>query len=310
MAYSGPFSKFTDVIPYIESTIGVGKEVWLVFDMDETLAYWDFYLPVAQKKVNKELSAEAFFNKHDRAQGIIRPSAMPFFNTLLAKGFVINFAIYSNTQKKGRVELIAEKMKGAVGGNPNFRVCFLFYNHFLGNPAEVEPKRLNVNVLGLSQYYDPKKTMETIRYGFKESGHPVDESALFFFDDKEKHTDILSAIGKQYILMEEYKGKGKEESSGSGSFFSRGPASSGSASSGPASSGPAAAYVPPPSSVKRGFTKAFEVPNVAAAVPTTGKYVPPSMYRPANGAAKGGRRRTRRTHHRSKKTQRARRRTH
>lgn len=298
MAYSGPFSKLTDVISYIESTIGVEKEIWLVFDMDETLAYWDFYLPAAVKKANKELSAAAFFNKHDRAQGIIRPSAVPFFNTLLEKGFVINFAIYSNTQKKGRVELIAEKMKAAVAENPNFRVCFLFYNHFLGNPAEVELKRLNVNVkdLGSSQYYDPKKTMETIRYGFEKSGYPVDESALFFFDDKEKHTDILSAIGKQYILMEEYKGKGKEESS----VFSRGSTSSGSTSS-----GSAAMHVPPSTSTKRGFTNAFEA---SAPVPTTGKYVPRSMSPLANGAAKGGRR-TRRSKIRSKKTQRARRST-
>lgn len=298
--FSGPYSKFTDVIPYIESTIGFGKEVWLVFDMDETLAYWDFYLPVAVKKANKELTAAEFFNKYDEAQKIIRPSIVPFFNTLLAKGLTINFAIYSNTQKKGRVELIAERMKAAVGGNPNFRVCFLFYNHFPGNPGEVEPKRLNVNIAGLgeSQYYDAKKTMETIRYGFMNSGYPITQSsALFFFDDKDKHTDILSTIGKQYILMEEYKGKEKEESSASGSFFSRGSTSSGSASSGSTSSGSAKAYVPPSSSTKRDFTKAFET---SPATPTTGKYVPPSM----RGKGKGGSRRTRRSKIRSKKTRR------
>ena len=93
--------------------------------------------------------------------------------------------------------------------------------------------------------------------------------------------------------MEEYKGKENEKSSASGPFLNRGSASSGSTSSGSAT-----AYVPPSSSTKRDFTKAFEA---SPATPTTGKYVPPSM----RGKGKGGRRRTRRSKIRSKKTRRA-----
>ena len=97
--------------------------------------------------------------------------------------------------------------------------------------------------------------------------------------------------------MEEYKGKENEKSSASGPFLNRGSASSGSASSGSTSSGSAKAYVPPSSSTKRDFTKAFET---SPATPTTGKYVPPSM----RGKGKGGSRRTRRSKIHSKKTRR------
>ena len=217
MAPSGPFSKFTDALPYIESTIGVKKEVWMAFDMDETLGYWDFYLSQAHKG-NKKLDAASFFEKHDRAQQIIRPSVIPFFKVLLAKGITINFAIYSNSQKKDRLEVVARTIESALGesagrpGHPRFRVCFLFYNHFPVNPAEVEPKRADVNIAGINagHYYKAEKTMVSIEHGYKLSGHPVkDPAALFFFDDKE-YMDISSKIGSNYILMEEYHGKGKE----------------------------------------------------------------------------------------------------
>lgn len=230
MAPSGPFSKFTDALPYIESAVGMKKEVWMAFDMDETLAYWDFYLTQAQKG-NKKLDAASFFEKHDRAQQIIRPSVIPFFKALLAKGITINFAIYSNSQKKDRLEVVARTIENALGRHASFCVCFLFYNHFPVNPAEVEPKRADVNIAGINagHYYKAEKTMASIEHGYESSGHPLtDPASLFFFDDKE-YADISSKIGSNYILVEEYHGKGKEgaepvqaaSSTGKRSFGSR-----------------------------------------------------------------------------------------
>ncbi len=211
MAPSGPFSKFTDALPYIESTLGMKKEVWMAFDMDETLAYWDFYLTQAQKG-NKKLDALSFFQKYDRAQQIIRPSVIPFFKALLTKGIRINFAIYSNSQKKDRLEVVARTIENALGSHAGFRVCFLFYNHFPVNPAEAEPKRADANIAGINagHYYKAEKTMESIMRGYESSGHPLtDPASLFFFDDKE-YADISSKIGSNYILVEEYHGKAKE----------------------------------------------------------------------------------------------------
>ena len=205
------YKKFTDALPYIESTIGKKKEVWMAFDMDETLAWWDFYLSQAQKE-NKKLGAPAFFQKYDRSHQIIRPSVIPFFQALLGKGITINFAIYSNSQKKDRLEVVAHTIENALGQHPRFRRCFLFYNHFFVNPAEVEPKRQNKNIESLDprEYYKAEKTMATINYGYDSCGHPVsDPDALFFFDDKE-YDNISSEIGPRYILVEEYHGKGKE----------------------------------------------------------------------------------------------------
>ncbi len=210
MPTSGPFVKFTDALPYIERELEGKKEGWFVFDMDETLAYWDFYLTQAQKG-NKKLDAQSFFNKYDRAQQIIRPSVIPFFRKLLEKGKIINFAIYSNSQRKDRLEVVASTIENALR-HPNFHVCFLFYNHFAAKPDEVEPKRKNVNVEGIDPrfYFRAEKTMATIEHGYGASGRPLtDPEALFFFDDKE-YMDISSKLGPNYILVEEYHGKGKE----------------------------------------------------------------------------------------------------
>jgi hypothetical protein len=293
------FSDFTEAIPYIESTIGTKKEVWFAFDMDETLAYWDFYLP-AHYKGYKEASASDFYNfiesgelkdKSGQRNQILRPSTIEFLAYFLNKGIAVNFAIYSNTTKQDRTVKIAEILKEQLGVNPNFRICFLYHNKFIGKANDAGAARLsvsgarsNVNLKVPTEPFRPDKTMESIREGYAAAGHPIpkkggndDYSALFFFDDVE-YGSIESVIGSNYILMERYKGKVAE----------------------------AAAAAP---SGKRAFSTAFEKASTSAAAAPSGSRFAALKEGSRRGGRRGGRH-TRKLQRRSKKTRRVRRSVH
>lgn len=189
--------EFSDALAHsIIEKVGERKEAWLVFDMDETLAHW--------KKVKKE---DVFS---------LRPTVIPFLQKLINANIKIHFAIYSNTHSKSRVETIASTIGNAFEGNPLFHLCFLFYNHFKGNPSEVGLRRLplntNVSKIGNAkrELYDVNKTVESIRHGFSESGIPLTEvdiiTNLFFFDDL-IYPSIKSLIGKNYIQVTPFRGE-------------------------------------------------------------------------------------------------------
>lgn len=189
--------EFSDSLAHsIIEKVGERKEAWLVFDMDETLAHW--------KKVKKE---DVFS---------LRPTVIPFLQTLIDAGIKIHFAIYSNTHSKSRVETIASTIGGAFEGNPLFQLCFLFYNHFKGNPSEAGLRRLplntNVSKIGNAkrELYDVNKSVESIRHGFAESGVALTdedvETHLFFFDDL-IYPSIKSVIGKNYIQVAPFRGE-------------------------------------------------------------------------------------------------------
>ncbi len=285
------FSNFTDAIPHIQSTIGPKKEVWFAFDMDETLAFWDYYLPVQYKRY-KEASASDFYkfiesgeltDKSGQKNQILRPSTVEFLEYFLNEGITVNFGIYSNTTKQDRTVKIAEILQKKLN-NPNFRVCFLYHNKFKGKANDEGVARLgvygvrsNVNLKVPTEPFLPDKTIESILEGYAAAGHPIpmkdgvnDYSALFFFDDVE-YGSIERVIGANYILMERYKGKVAE----------------------------AAAAAPAPSG-KRTFNRAFGKASTSAAAAAAA----PSGSRFA-ALKKGGRRRTRRHTRRRRSTRRA-----
>ncbi len=178
--------------------VGEKKEAWMVFDMDETLAHW-----------KKTKNGDIFY---------LRPTVIPFLKEILDAGVKIHFAIYSNTHSKRRVDTIASTIEGAVNEDTDkdreFHLCFKFYNHFKGNPAESGLRRLNVNKnvskIGNAKrkLYDTNKTVESIQHGYAESGAPLEEinerTPLFFFDDV-IYPSIKDIISMNYIHMFPYR---------------------------------------------------------------------------------------------------------
>jgi hypothetical protein len=170
--------------------VGEKKEAWMVFDMDETLAYW-----------KKQKGLDIFS---------LRPTVIPFLQEILDAGVKIHFAIYSNTHSKTRVETIASTIGNAFVGVENFHPCFLFYNHFKGNPGEAGLRRLNRNNETRLSDYNMNKTVESIKHGYGETGVELTDddvkTRLFFFDDI-LYPSIHDVIGANYIHMAQYKGE-------------------------------------------------------------------------------------------------------
>jgi hypothetical protein len=176
--------------------VGEKKEAWMVFDMDETLARW------------KKLKEGDVFS--------LRPTVIPFLQKILDAEVNIHFAIYSNTHAKERAETIASTIGVAFEGDENFHLSFIFYNHFKGNPTEAGLRRLNVNTnasrIGNAKraVYDINKTVESIKYGYAETGVPLAEedirTHLFFFDDL-IYPSIKNVIGQNYIQMRPFLGE-------------------------------------------------------------------------------------------------------
>ena len=190
--------------------IGARKEAWLVFDMDETLAHWGFFLKKANSG-NKDIPAANFYRKYteevEEKKIILRPTLVPFLQRILKSDVTINFAIYSNSHKADRVEFIAHTIENALGNNPKFRICFLFHNNFMKPRPGVQ--RVNKNI-ETSPKYTPNKTVESISHGFRESGVPLTEedisTHLFFFDDVD-YPSIRAKISDNYIQVAEFKGE-------------------------------------------------------------------------------------------------------
>lgn len=185
------------LVDSIIEKIGARKEVWLVFDMDGTLAYW------------KKLKAGDVFS--------LRPTVIPFLQTLLDSGIKTHFAIYSNNQAKSKVETIGSTIEHGLTNKSLFDVCFHFYNHFKSNPEETDSRKrrskVNMNVSSLNekrQAYNTNKTVESILDGFTASGAPLTEedvsTHLFFFDDVD-YPSIRAKIGGNYIQVAEFRGE-------------------------------------------------------------------------------------------------------
>jgi hypothetical protein len=314
---SKTFKNFMEVFPYIEPKIAGKKEVWFAFDMDETLAYWGYSLP-DRFKAEKDKPASIFYDFIHTTypeNKVLRPSVIPFLKNILNTGVILNFAIYSNTSKQDRTVKIAEVIKEGLNKGLNkeqkeelkkrFNICFLFHNKFKGNAdpegtskLSVVGERLNINrfdpVSKSNIFYRPNKTYTSIEEGYSASGHTITDKDVFFFFDDVLYKSIKDEIGENYILMDIYNGKGKEEGYVTTNISS--------------SSG--AVYAPPSSSSfhgKRTFSNLSSSSSSATAVKTTATRNFGSLRGPAK--PRGGRRRTRRTLHRSKKTQRARRST-
>ena len=156
----------------------IGFEVWLVFDMDGTLA-----------------------NLKNKDAEILRPTLNDFFSKFTEK--VVYFGIYSNNHTSENLDLVAEKIMDlpAVKANPNFHVCFKIHN-FHPFRAGIENVKTENDLL---TSWDRDKTYPTIEYAYEKYGRPIDDAThVFFFDDRD-HYSVKKDLGKNYIHVSEYK---------------------------------------------------------------------------------------------------------
>lgn len=156
----------------------IGFEVWLVFDMDGTLA-----------------------NLKNEGAAILRPTLNHFFSKF--EGKAVYFGIYSNNHTLANLDLVAEKIMDlpAVKANPNFHVCFKVHN-FHPFRAGVENVKTENDLITT---WDRDKTYATIEYAYKQYGRPIDNPKhVFFFDDRD-HYSVKKDLGKNYIHVREYK---------------------------------------------------------------------------------------------------------
>jgi hypothetical protein len=166
----------------------VGDSVWLVFDMDGTLA-----------------------NLKNKDADILRPSLGDFFSKFVEKGVTVYFGIYSNNHSPENLDLVAGKIQALIGGpaktkskskaKTKFHVCFKVHNfhEFRAGFENVKPENI------LLQPWDRDKTYETIDYAYTQCGHPIDDSKhVFFFDDRH-HYSVKDVLHANYIHVSEYK---------------------------------------------------------------------------------------------------------
>jgi hypothetical protein len=158
----------------------IGDEVWLVFDMDGTLA-----------------------NLKNEDATILRPTLNDFFSKFTGK--TVYFGIYSNNHTLANLDLVAEKIMDlpAVKINPNFHVCFKVHN-FHPFRAGIENVKIENDLITT---WDRDKTYATIKhaYTYGDCTHPIDNpNHVFFFDDRD-HYSVKKDLGKNYIHVSEYK---------------------------------------------------------------------------------------------------------
>lgn len=166
--------------------VGDSDSVWLVFDMDGTLA-----------------------NLKNKDTDILRPSLGGFFSKFVEKGMTVYFGIYSNNHSPENLDLVAGKIQALVDSpvksktKSKFHVCFKVHNFHEFRDGIDGVKKENSHIQNRS--WDRDKTYETINYAYKQCGHPIDNSKhVFFFDDRH-HYSVKEVLGANYIHVSEYK---------------------------------------------------------------------------------------------------------
>jgi hypothetical protein len=168
--------------------VGDSDSVWLVFDMDGTLA-----------------------NLKNKDTDILRPSLGGFFSKFVEKGMTVYFGIYSNNHSHANLDLVAGKIQELVDSpvktnsqsktKSKFHVCFKVHNFHEFRDGIDGVKKANIQLSS----WDRDKTYETIDYAYKKCGHPIDKPKhVFFFDDRH-HYSVKEVLDANYIHVSEYK---------------------------------------------------------------------------------------------------------
>ena len=151
---------------------GHAKELWLVFDMDGTLA---------------DLNGKE----------VLRPTLKLFFRRLMENNMTIYFGIYSNNPVEANVKYVAAKVAKMMKGYPLFHMCFkIHYFH---------ESRKSASSDGNSGRPYEDKNYDIAKIAYEKCGHPVkNKKHVYFFDDIADFS-IRDTIGNDnYIHVKEY----------------------------------------------------------------------------------------------------------
>lgn len=156
----------------IKKAGGPSKMLWLVFDMDGTLA---------------DLNGKE----------VMRPTLKLFFRRLMENNMTIYFGIYSNNPVAANVEYVAAKVAKMMKGYPLFHMCFkIHYFH---------ESRRSASSDGNSGRPYEDKNYDIVKGAYEKCGHPVkSKKQVYFFDDIADFS-IRNTIGNDnYVHVKEY----------------------------------------------------------------------------------------------------------
>jgi len=156
----------------IKKAGGPSKMLWLVFDMDGTLA---------------DLNGKE----------VMRPTLKLFFRRLMEHNMTIYFGIYSNNPVAANVEYVAAKVAKMMKGYPLFHMCFkIHYFH---------ESRRSASSDGNSGRPYEDKNYDIVKGAYEKCGHPVkSKKQVYFFDDIADFS-IRNTIGNDnYVHVKEY----------------------------------------------------------------------------------------------------------
>ncbi len=161
----------------IKKAGGPSKMLWLVFDMDGTLA---------------DLNGKE----------VMRPTLKLFFRRLMENNMTIYFGIYSNNPVAANVEYVAAKVAKMMKGYPLFHMCFkIHYFHESRLSRGTRPPSSDGN--SGRPYED--KNYDIVKGAYEKCGHPVkSKKQVYFFDDIADFS-IRNTIGNDnYVHVKEY----------------------------------------------------------------------------------------------------------
>ena len=177
---SAKYKNYREIDAHLADTMikkaGHAKELWLVFDMDGTLA---------------DLNGKE----------VLRPTLKLFFRRLMEHNMTIYFGIYSNNPVEANVKYVAAKVAKMMKGYPLFHMCFkIHYFHESRKSASSDGNK------GLP-YED--KNYDIVEKAYKKCDHPVkNKKHVYFFDDIADFS-IRDTIGNDnYIYVKEYVSTG------------------------------------------------------------------------------------------------------